>query len=241
MNRRAQVSLLLLAAASGAVDALAFTVLGTVFAGVMTGNLVLLGVAVGSGSGAQEGVAAPLYALGGYVVGAALVARVCRGVREGTPWPGRVVAYLGVQTVVLAAVAAVAGVLGGHPDGAWRTVLLVASAVAMGGQSAAMVAAGSGAAPTTYFTGTLTTLVTGAADGTRRGAGQWWVVARLCAVAGGAAGGVAVHAGAPPWGFVSPALLTAAAVVCQKPAHRWRRAVTRIHRTPLHDTNNESH
>ncbi|CCB78105.1 protein of unknown function [Streptantibioticus cattleyicolor NRRL 8057 = DSM 46488] len=42
-----QVTVVLLAAASGGVDALAFTTLGHVFAGVMTGNLALLGIAVG--------------------------------------------------------------------------------------------------------------------------------------------------------------------------------------------------
>ncbi|MFJ8822784.1 YoaK family protein [Streptomyces sp. NPDC102467] len=243
MNRRAQISLLLLAAASGCVDALAFTVLGTVFAGVMTGNLVLLGVAVGHlghGPGTGEGMSAPLYALGGYVVGAALVAFVCRGVARRPEWPGRVVACLAAQAVLLAGVAVVAAVFDGHPGAAWRTVLLVVAAVSMGGQSAAMVAAGSGAAPTTYFTGTLTTLVTGIADGSPRGAGQLWVAARLLAVVGGAACAVAVHTGAPAWGFVPPAVLTAAAVACQEPAQRLRRAVTPVHKNPLHGTDNET-
>ncbi|WP_343245063.1 DUF1275 family protein, partial [Streptomyces sp. SID14478] len=63
------------------------------FAGVMTGNLVLLGVAVGHGSGSGDGVSAPLYALGGYVAGAALAALVCRGAaRRPEHWAGRVVA-----------------------------------------------------------------------------------------------------------------------------------------------------
>jgi uncharacterized membrane protein YoaK (UPF0700 family) len=48
---------MLLATASGAVDALALTALGHVFAGVMTGNLVLSGFAVAAGtlSGHPEG------------------------------------------------------------------------------------------------------------------------------------------------------------------------------------------
>ncbi|MEV1019519.1 YoaK family protein [Streptomyces sp. NPDC050264] len=244
MNRRTQMSLLLLAGASGAVDALAFTVLGTVFAGVMTGNLVLLGVAVGHlghGSGSGEGMSAPLYALGGYVAGAALVAFLCRGAARCPEWPGRVVACLAAQGVLLAGVAVVAGVCDGRPDAVGRTVLLVVAAVSMGGQSAAMVAAGSGAAPTTYFTGTLTTLVTGFADGSRREGGQPWVAARLLAVVGGAVCAVAVHTAAPAWGFVPPALFTAAAVACHKPAQRLRRAVTPVHKNPLHGTNNETH
>ncbi|MFI0235580.1 YoaK family protein [Streptomyces sp. NPDC016845] len=243
MKTRAQLCLLLLAGASGAVDALAFTALGTVFAGVMTGNLVLLGVAVGDvaggGSGRGEGVAGPLWALAGYVVGAALVARVCRGTAPRDQWPGRAVACLAAQAGLLAGVAVVGAVLDGRPDAPWRTVLLVAAALAMGGQSAAMVAAG--AAPTTYFTGTLTTLVTGFTDGSRRGARQLWVVARLFAVVGGAACAVTLHARTPSWGFVPPAVLAAAAVVCQKPAQRVRRAVTREHKYPSPGTDTETH
>lgn len=243
MTTRARLSLLLLAGASGAVDALAFTALGTVFAGVMTGNLVLLGVAfgdvAGGGAGHGEGVAGPLYALAGYVVGAVLVARGCRGPAPRDPWRGRVVACLAAQTVLLAGVAVAGAVCDGRPGAAWRTVLLLTAALAMGGQSAAMVAAG--AAPTTYFTGTLTTLVTGFTDGSRRGAGQLWVAARLVAVVCGAACAVALHARTPSWGFVPPAVLSAAAVVCQKPAQRVRRAVTGEHKNPSRVTDEETH
>ncbi|MFJ4713328.1 DUF1275 family protein [Streptomyces sp. NPDC088785] len=226
MNRRTSWALLLLAGASGAVDALAFTALGSVFAGVMTGNLVLLGISAGRGDGSE--VTGPLVALGGYVVGAACTAAACRGARRraaGPLWPPAVVAALAAQCALLTAVAVAAAVLGGRPGEAGRIALLVAAAVAMGGQSAAMVAAGG--APTTYFTGTLTTLVTGAVDGTARGTSDLWTAARLSAVVGGAACAVAVHAAAPSWGFVPPALLTACAVACQKPAQRLRRAITR--------------
>ncbi|MZD03701.1 DUF1275 domain-containing protein, partial [Streptomyces sp. SID5785] len=140
-----------------------------------------------------------------------------------------------------ACVAVAGGALDGRPAGAWRTVLLVASAVAMGGQSGAMVAAGTGAAPTTYFTGTLTTLVTGTLDGSGRGGDAAWGAGRLLAVACGAAGAVLVHRAAEPWAFVPPAVLTAAAVLCQKPAQRLRNAVTTVHENPLRDTRDGRH
>ena len=76
MNTRAHWSVVLLATASGAVDALALTALGHVFAGVMTGNLVLLGVSAGAGS--ESGVPA-LVSLGGYGTGTALATWLCRG------------------------------------------------------------------------------------------------------------------------------------------------------------------
>ncbi|WP_338702364.1 DUF1275 family protein [Streptomyces sp. Q6] len=155
-------------------------------------------------------------------------------------WPGQVVAALAAQTALLAFVAVAGALLDGRPDGGRRTVLLVAAALAMGGQSAAMVAAGEGAAPTTYFTGTLTTLVTGTVDGSARGRGQLWVTARLSAVVGGAACAVAVREAAPAWGFTAPAVFAAAALACQKPAQRLRRAVTSGRRTPLPNTRSRS-
>ncbi|MZD04194.1 DUF1275 domain-containing protein, partial [Streptomyces sp. SID5785] len=109
MNRRTHACLVLLAGASGAVDALAFTALGTVFAGVMTGNLVLLGVSAGRGDGSQVG--APLFALGGYALGVALATLACRGASRAPArapehgWPGQVVACLAAQAALLACVA----------------------------------------------------------------------------------------------------------------------------------------
>ncbi|MCX3060290.1 DUF1275 family protein, partial [Streptomyces beihaiensis] len=132
-------------------------------------------------------------------------------------------------------------VLGGHPGGAWRTTELAAAAAAMGGQSAAMLAAGTSAAPTTYFTGTLTALVSDTVTGAGRRADRFLVAARLCAVAAGACCAVAVHVAAPPWGFALPAVLTAAAVVCQKPAQRLRIAVTSVHGNPMHGPDNSGH
>src|SRR3954469_9404100 len=45
-SARLTAAVLLLALSSGAVDAMSFVALGAVFASVMTGNLVLLGIAV---------------------------------------------------------------------------------------------------------------------------------------------------------------------------------------------------
>jgi hypothetical protein len=64
---------------TGATDVASFTRLGDVFTSVMTGNLVLLGLAVGrlSGSLATHAVVA----LAGYLVGAAAGARLVQGTR----------------------------------------------------------------------------------------------------------------------------------------------------------------
>ncbi|MCI3224692.1 DUF1275 family protein [Streptomyces sp. NP-1717] len=136
---RAQwAALILFAGASGAVDVLAFIALGRVFAGVMTGNLVLLGLSF-TGTGGEGGSAAPLLALAGYVAGVAVVAPFTRR-RQGEPetrWPRAVVGWLAAEVALLAAVAAGWAAADGAPAQPWLDVVLVAVAVAMGVQSAA--------------------------------------------------------------------------------------------------------
>ncbi|WP_330172278.1 DUF1275 domain-containing protein [Streptomyces sp. NBC_01498] len=213
---RAQwAALILFAGASGAVDVLAFTALGQVFAGVMTGNLVLLGLSL-TGTGDEGGPAAPLLALAGYVVGVAAVAPFVRRRPEEpeTRWPRAVVRRLAAEVVLLAAVAVGWGLAGGSPERPWRDVVLVAVAAAMGTQSAALAAAGAAGGPGTYFTGTLTRLVAGVAGprGVRRG--DLGALARLIALAAGAAGAALAHAASAPWAMVVPLLWASAALAC---------------------------
>jgi hypothetical protein len=61
---------------SGAIDITSFTRLGTVFSSVMTGNLVLLGLAVERASGELASHTAPAFA--GYILGVALGSLMCR-------------------------------------------------------------------------------------------------------------------------------------------------------------------
>lgn len=161
--------LLVLSAASGATDAFAFLCLGKVFAGVMTGNLVLVGASVGAGD--RDVVPRALTALLGYALGAAGAA--VTGSRL-TPRP-----LLAAETLLLALVA------GGWALGPGRSLgpqlaLLFAAALAMGVQARAW------GAPTTYFTGTFTGLAGRLAkrEPERR---DHWVAGRLVAVVAGAA------------------------------------------------------
>ena len=203
---------MLLAAASGAVDALAFTVLGHVFAGVMTGNLALLGIAVASGRPAD--LTAPLVALAGFVAGTWASALICRGATaEARPgWPARALFCLAGETGLLAAHASLWAGSGGVPAGALREVLLCVAAVAMGGQSAAMLVAGGGARPSTYFTGTLATYVARNA-GAPVGAADRWVPVRLAALVAGATVAAVLHHWAPAWAAVPAPVLVLAAVL----------------------------
>lgn len=213
---RAQwAALILFAGASGAVDVLAFIALGRVFAGVMTGNLVLLGLSL-TGTGDEGGPVAPLLALAGYMAGVAVVAPFSRR-RPGEPetrWPRAVVRWLAAEVVLLAAVAVVWAVTDGAPARPWRDVVLVAVAAAMGTQSAALVAAGAAGGPGTYFTGILTRLVARATGPEGVGLTDLGALARLVALAAGAAVAALVYAASPPWAMAVPLLWASAALAC---------------------------
>ncbi|MFJ7900018.1 DUF1275 family protein [Streptomyces sp. NPDC096198] len=220
-GRTMRMAVVVLVAASGAVETISFTALDHVFAGVMTSNLALLGMAIGRARGA--GAAAALLALAGFGAGAGLVAWVTHG-RTGvaTHWPGRVMACLLGEAVLLAVGAGVWAAAGGAPAGVTRDVLQGGAALAMGGQAAAMVAAGRAASPTTYLTGTLAAYIV---HGVGRARPDGWVPARLGALIVGAAATMGLRRAAPPWAGVLPfALVTAAALIAAGPLLRHRAA-----------------
>ncbi|MGW1195465.1 DUF1275 family protein [Streptomyces sp. NPDC002536] len=214
--QRMRLAVVVLVAASGAVEALSFTALDHVFAGVMTSNLALLGMAAGQARGA--GVTAALLALGGFGAGTAAGAWVTRGGEEGEErWSAPVLYCLVGEAVLLAVGAGVWAASGGAPGGVTRDVLQCGAAAAMGGQCAAMVAAGRAAAPTTYLTGTLATYIVRAPGGTSARSGPW-VPVRLAALIAGAAAAVALHRAVPAWaGALPPVLVTAAVLTAAVP------------------------
>ncbi|MFF1352120.1 YoaK family protein [Streptomyces sp. NPDC058322] len=165
-------ALLLLSAASGAADVFVFICVGQVFAGVMTGNLVLLGASA-AGAGEQGVALRVITALVAYAVGVGCGAWMNERLRWSLP------VMLLVEVVLLAA-AAVMWALGLITSDGDRLGLLVLIAVAMGIQGRIR------ATPTNYFTGTLTALVGRAALRSWE-RGDHWVAGRLIAVVAGAA------------------------------------------------------
>ncbi|MEV0828683.1 YoaK family protein [Nonomuraea rubra] len=148
--RMARFSMLGLALAAGAVDALSFLALGQVFTANMTGNVVLLGLALGYGRTAH--VMASGLAFAGFCAGLAagflLVGRGAGGGAARGP-----AAALGLELVLLAGIA-----VGWWAVQVPRPALVAASAVAMGLQSAVTRWAGGSGLSTTYVTGTVTGL-----------------------------------------------------------------------------------
>jgi uncharacterized membrane protein YoaK (UPF0700 family) len=155
----------LLAFGAGGIDAFTFARLGEVFGGVMTGNLVILGLSIGSGRAVVIGRAS--VAIAAFIAGVYLAGRITRDVAPTGIWPRQVTRVLFVEGVVLAALAAGWEVVGTSPKGASQAVLLVASALAMGLQSGAVVTIGISGLSTTYLTGTLTGVLTNLAHSGR--------------------------------------------------------------------------
>jgi uncharacterized membrane protein YoaK (UPF0700 family) len=149
--------LLLLACVAGAVDAISYLGLGRVFTANMTGNTVLLGLALVQAD-VQEALRASL-ALIGFLGGAALGTWV---VEQGPPagmWPRTVTVALAIEWGLLCAFAIGWPLVGGASATlAARGPLIVLSALAMGVQSAAARRLDVSGIATTYITGTLTSL-----------------------------------------------------------------------------------
>ncbi len=200
----------LLSLAAGATDVLSFAALGRVFTSVMTGNLVLLGLAVSNGS-VSKAISASL-ALSGYAVGAGAGARLAR--RPGTPkdevWPRGVTRVLGIELVALLAVLTGWLVSGTRP-GVWgRLLLLAAAAVAMGLQSAGTRAVAVPGLSTTHFTSTLTGAIEQVVRPDR--SLNWRHATQLAATFAGAGLGAGLLLLARPWAPTLPCALVALVV-----------------------------
>jgi uncharacterized membrane protein YoaK (UPF0700 family) len=192
MSRR-RVPLSVLAAAltfgTGAVDVVAYLRLGESFASVMTGNLVLLGLAAAQRSAALA--VHTVVALAGCAVGVGIGTRIAGRPRPGGPdWPPGVTAALLVELGVLAGFSVGWELTRGRPSGWVQLTLLAVAALGMGVQTAAV--RGLPAAPsTTYLTGALTGLIATLTSLQRpRSADRRALAVVGAATCGAAAGGV---------------------------------------------------
>ena len=154
----------LLTITTGAVDAASFLALGNVFGSVITGNLVLLGVAANASQpalAAHSGVA-----LAGYMAGVAIGAPIAVHTdNHGRTWPPSVTVTLVVELGVLAAFSIAWELAGAAPHGAVELALVAVLSAAMGLQAAAVRRLGQ--MSSTYLTSTLTGLVAGLVTGSK--------------------------------------------------------------------------
>jgi uncharacterized membrane protein YoaK (UPF0700 family) len=180
--------MLALTFSTGVVDAVGYLGLDRVFTGNMTGNVVLLGMAL-TGTTTLP-ILRPLLALGFFLAGAVVSSRL---VRRGEGWSGRVTATLWIIAGLLTAIAVVLAFALHLDPQVVGTIATSALGFAMGMQAALARRVKVADVTTVVVTSTLTGL---AADSRLAGGtGSMWVRRALAVVlisAGAAAGALAL-------------------------------------------------
>jgi uncharacterized membrane protein YoaK (UPF0700 family) len=155
--------LLLLAWVGGSADAVSYLGLGHVFTANMSGNTILLGIAIGQGQPAAELRA--FISLLGFCVGAgigALLINKWSNTQE--YWPVIITKMLAFESMLLAAFACIWYLAYPARSATLANVLIVISALAMGLQSAAILHLSISWVTTTYVSGTWTDLAINVVD-----------------------------------------------------------------------------
>jgi uncharacterized membrane protein YoaK (UPF0700 family) len=152
LTSRVRILLLSLSFAGGSVDASTYLGLGHAFPANMTGNTVLIALAIVRGAG-SDAVRSCL-ALAGFGIGVALGTLL---IQARGRWPGNAGLTLLFEVLVLAGLLLWWALIGPRP----RYALIGVAAMAMGAQSTAVRVSRVGGVSTTYVTGTLTSAVAG--------------------------------------------------------------------------------
>ncbi|MFB2584423.1 YoaK family protein [Herbiconiux liukaitaii] len=196
--------MLALTFSTGVVDAVGYLGLDKVFAGNMTGNVVILGMAL---AGADDlPWLGPLIALFAFMFGAVIGGRVLRPVKAG--WTTRTSWLFTVVGIVLAGLAMALFITDGAPPQPYEYIFTFFLATAMGVQAATA----RHIAVKDVTTVVVTSTITGFAADSRLagGKGQPWfrrAAAIVLIAAGAAVGGLllVLHIG---WGVAAAALIT---------------------------------
>jgi len=207
LSARTSGLLLALAFAGGSVDASTYLAIGHAFPANMTGNTVLVALAVVRGAGGdalRSGLA-----LAGFCIGVAAGTAALRSRRR---WPAKALVTFGVETAALSVLLLWWALIGVRP----RYALIAVAALAMGAQSAAVRVSHMGGVNTTYVTGTLTKAIAGAVmrlraqrpadSGAPALPGGVWLVYGIGALVGGVA--------AKYWGAGEVAIPLAIVLTC---------------------------
>jgi uncharacterized membrane protein YoaK (UPF0700 family) len=212
--------LLTLTAATGSVDAVSYLGLGHVFTANMTGNLVLLGIAIGQSQlgGAVRSVIALAGFAGGVLIGVRVTANIDnlpspsgggQGGGDGTgTWPHSVTRALLIELGLLVAFLAGWEIAGDRPATIPLDVLVSISAAAMGLQAAAARRLHVAGVTTVFVTGMMTSLIADLAT-VGPGRAHWvvWAASLAFLVIGAAAGAAMVIVWRPGAPFVAVLLV----------------------------------
>lgn len=201
---------------TGIVDAVGYLALDRVFTGNMTGNVVILAMALTGADGLP--IVGPLLALILFMAGAAISGRALRPLPPG--WSTRTTVLLAVVAVILAAVGVLASLLPAEIESVAYTVT-GAMGLAMGMQAGAARHVAVADVPTVVITSTLVGLAFDSKLG-RGGSGTSWARRTGAVVllgAGAAAGALLLRLGLS-W----PVLLAAVAVAVATTVGHFRRS-----------------
>jgi uncharacterized membrane protein YoaK (UPF0700 family) len=197
--------MLALTFSTGLNDAVGYLGLDRVFTGNMTGNVVVLGMAL-LGSESLP-VLGPALALLGFLAGAAIGGRTLKSAAPG--WTPRTTVLIGTVAVVMLGVATALFALGDHPShGATVTVTTILG-VAMGIQAATARFIGVKDVTTVVVTSTITALAADSPFGSGKGGGTPRRALAVVLILAGAAVGAALlkwHLGA---GLILAGVITA--------------------------------
>ncbi|NGY75569.1 DUF1275 domain-containing protein [Bacillus megaterium] len=143
------IILLVLCVTAGIVDVIGYLSLGHIFTANMTGNIVLLGLAIGNSL--ETTVFHSLTALGGFIVGV-VGAAILVGNKEKTFWPKAVTIALGIEGLILLVFALLSSF---SPSLHLTYLFIFLLSSAMGLQTTAARKLGVAGISTTVLTGTL--------------------------------------------------------------------------------------
>lgn len=206
----------MLTAAAGSTDAVAYLGLGRVFTANMTGNLVLLGVAIGQGQ--LAGSLRSVIAFAAFGIGVFACARLTTTAGAAAVWPRSVTLAIVVELLLMVVLAAAWATAGDHPAALAIDFLIAISAGAMGVQAAATRRLRV-AVTTTFLTGTLTSLIAELA-GVSPDWSRWklWAGTLVCMVLGAAAGTAVLFVWRPAAPLVAVLLVAIVAAAASRPA-----------------------
>ena len=204
--------LLALAFAAGYIDALSYLGLSRVFTANMTGNTVLLAIALAERDG--DAIARSSLALAGFLAGVAVGAWIVERDHFDSRWPLAVTLALTLESLILLVFGAGWYLTQDALATATTTAaLIVLSALAMGVQSAAVGRLEITGIATTYLTGTLTNLVARLMGRSRRKSKPFRHSALLAAVWFVYIGGAVIAAVDLPRNLVLTLVLPAALIM----------------------------
>jgi uncharacterized membrane protein YoaK (UPF0700 family) len=153
------LDILLLTFVAGSADALGYLNLGKVFTSNMTGNVVLMGIALSEGRGTDTGRS--LFALLAFILGNCLGAWICSRAGRKETSPAYITGVIGMEAAMLLVYALVSALLPPEQQLTFAYPLIALLGLSMGLQAAAVYRLGTPGVTTTAITGTLTTLLTG--------------------------------------------------------------------------------